>query len=49
VEGGWSIFGTGWTGAETLDPAADLPLAANGDAAWFGWPSDKKLEALRTE
>jgi peptide/nickel transport system substrate-binding protein len=48
-EGGWSIFGTGWTGVETLDPSADLPLAANGGAAWFGWPSDEKLEALRTE
>jgi peptide/nickel transport system substrate-binding protein len=48
-EGGWSIFGTGWTGIETLDPAADLPLAANGSAAWFGWPRDDKLEALRTE
>jgi peptide/nickel transport system substrate-binding protein len=48
-EGGWSIFGTGWTGVETLDPAADLPLAANGGAAWFGWPEDEKLEALRTE
>ena len=34
---------------ETLDPSADLPLAANGGAAWFGWPSDDKLEALRTE
>jgi hypothetical protein len=48
-EGGWSIFGTGWTGVETLDPSADLPLAANGDAAWFGWPSDEKLEALRSQ
>jgi peptide/nickel transport system substrate-binding protein len=48
-EGGWSIFGTGWTGVETLDPSANLPLAANGGAAWFGWPSDDKLEALRTE
>jgi peptide/nickel transport system substrate-binding protein len=49
AEGGWSIFGTGWTGIETLDPSADLPLATNGGAAWFGWPSDDKLEALRTE
>ena len=23
--------------------------AANGGAAWFGWPDDEKLEALRTE
>ena len=43
------LFGTGWTGVETLDPSDDLPLAANGDAAWFGWPDDEKLEALRTE
>jgi len=48
-EGGWNIFGTGWTGVETLDPSADLPLAANGAAAWFSWPDDEKLEALRTE
>jgi len=48
-EGGWSIFGTGWTGVETLDPSADLPLATNGGAAWFGWPEDQTLEALRAE
>jgi len=48
-QGGWSIFGTGWTGVETLDPSADLPLAANGGAAWFGWPKDDELEKLRTE
>ena len=24
-------------------------MAANGGAAWFGWPDDEKLEALRTE
>jgi peptide/nickel transport system substrate-binding protein len=49
AEGGWSIFGTGWTGVETLDPSGNLPMAANGAAAWFGWPSDEKLEDLRTE
>lgn len=48
-EGGWSIFGTGWTGIETLDPSANLPLAANGGAAWFGWPKDDVLEQLRTQ
>jgi ABC-type transport system substrate-binding protein len=49
AEGGWSIFGTGWTGVETLDPSANLPLAANGGTAWFGWPSDDKLEQLRSK
>ena len=24
-------------------------LRANGDKAWFGWPSDDKLEELRTQ
>jgi peptide/nickel transport system substrate-binding protein len=48
-EGGWSIVPTSFAGAETLDPSANLPLAMNGAAAWFGWPSDSKLEALRTE
>ena len=49
AEGGWSIFGTGTTGVEALDPSSNLPLATNGGAAWFGWPSDDKLEQLRTE
>jgi len=48
-QGGWSIFGTGWTGIETLDPSADLPLATNGGTAWFGWPKDDQLEKLRAE
>ena len=24
-------------------------MRANGDAAWFGWPKDEKLEALRSQ
>jgi peptide/nickel transport system substrate-binding protein len=49
AEGGWSIVPTSFTGVETLDPSANLPLAMNGDAAWFGWPTDAQLESLRTE
>ena len=48
-EGGWSLFGTGWVGADLLDPSLNVMLRANGDAAWFGWPSDDKLEQLRAE
>jgi peptide/nickel transport system substrate-binding protein len=48
-EGGWSIVPTSFAGAEMFDPTANLPLAMNGDSAWFGWPSDAKLEALRAE
>jgi peptide/nickel transport system substrate-binding protein len=27
----------------------ELPLKTNGANAWFGWPSDDKLEVLRTQ
>ena len=46
-EGGWNVFGTGWVGADLLDPTVNLPLQTKGDTAWFGWPKDDKLEALR--
>jgi peptide/nickel transport system substrate-binding protein len=46
AEGGWNVFGTGFVGADALDPTVNLPLRANGDKAWFGWPSDARIEAL---
>jgi len=49
AEGGWNIFETGWVGSDTLDPSVNVMLRANGDKAWFGWPSDDKLEELRTQ
>ena len=48
-KGGWNIFPTGWVGADMLDPVLNLPLKANGGNGWFGWPSDDKMEALRTQ
>jgi peptide/nickel transport system substrate-binding protein len=32
-----------------LNPWLNPPLPANGDKAWFGWPKDDKIEALRNE
>jgi len=49
AEGGWNMFETGWVGSDTLDPSTNVMLRANGDKAWFGWPNDDKLEALRAE
>jgi peptide/nickel transport system substrate-binding protein len=49
AEGGWNIFETGWTGADQLDPSTNVMLRANGEQAWFGWPKDEQLEALRTQ
>jgi len=48
-KGGYNIFATGWVGADLLDPVLNLPLKTNGDGAWFGWPKDDKIEALRVQ
>ena len=48
-EGGWNIFCTGWVGADQLDPTLNQGLRTNGEAGFFGWPSDDKIEALRAQ
>ena len=48
-KGGWSAFCTAWAGADQINPAGHVSLRANGDRAWFGWPDDPALEALRLE
>jgi peptide/nickel transport system substrate-binding protein len=43
---GWSIFHT-WTSApDFFSPAVNIPVRGSGDKAWFGWPTDPKIEAL---
>ncbi|WP_158742205.1 ABC transporter substrate-binding protein [Acidisphaera sp. L21] len=48
-KGGWSIFCTGWEGLNTADPGGHYPILGNGLDAWFGWPTDAKMEQLRTD
>jgi peptide/nickel transport system substrate-binding protein len=48
-KGGWSIFATGWVGADLLDPAVNPTLRTNGEKGHFGWPTDAKIEELRTQ
>ncbi|WP_135468495.1 ABC transporter substrate-binding protein [Crenalkalicoccus roseus] len=48
-QGGWSIFHTWWVGPDLANPALHAPLRAHGANAWPGWPTDERLEALRTE
>jgi peptide/nickel transport system substrate-binding protein len=48
-KGGWSVFGTGWVGADLLDPAGNPALRTNGEKAHFGWPTDAKIEELRAQ
>ena len=45
-KGGWSIFHSYATGAQLVSPASS-PIRASGENAWFGWPTDKRLEELR--
>jgi peptide/nickel transport system substrate-binding protein len=48
-KGGWSMFPAGNPAAEYVDPLLPLAVRANGRKAWFGWPSDEALEALREQ
>ncbi len=45
-KGGWSIFHTWFVAPDALSPA-NSPIRASGEKAWFGWPTDPKLEELR--
>src|SRR5438132_897190 len=43
---GWSIFHT-WTSApDFFSPAVNIPVRGSGEHAWFGWPTDAKIEQL---
>lgn len=44
---GWSIFHTGWSGLDMMNPAGHVYLRGNGKAATVGWPSSPKIEELR--
>ncbi len=46
-KGGWSVFPAGLPAAEYRDPLFATSVRTNGRAAWFGWPEDAQLEAMR--
>jgi len=48
-QGGWNAFVTYWGADDALNPINYAPLTANGEAGWFGWATDSKLETLRQE
>ena len=49
AQGGWNAFCTFFSGSDFFTPATHLPLRGNGDRAWFGWPTNQKIEALRDQ
>ena len=46
-KGGWNAFCTSWSGLSVADPGGHFPIRGNGTGAWFGWPTDTKMEGLR--
>ena len=47
-QGGWNMFPTWWIGGDLLNPMSNASLVADPAKAWPGWPTDPKLEELRT-
>jgi peptide/nickel transport system substrate-binding protein len=45
--GGWSCFPSAVAGIDVLNPAISFLVRGNGRDAWYGWPTDPALEALR--
>lgn len=45
-EGGWHIALTWWNGISSSDPVGNVPLNANCDKAWPGWPCDTAHQKL---
>lgn len=45
-KGGWNIFFTFLGGFGNISPAPNIALRGNGTAAWFGWPTNEKIEQL---
>jgi peptide/nickel transport system substrate-binding protein len=43
-QGGWQIFHTYFAGVDCVDPSCRI-LRANGERAFFGWPSSPQIEA----
>ena len=43
-QGGWEMFHTWHAGADCINPAVYPAIRANGDKAWFGWPSSPGVE-----
>ena len=45
--GGWNCFPSAVAGIDVLNPAVSFLARGNGADAWYGWPTDPKLEQLR--
>jgi peptide/nickel transport system substrate-binding protein len=48
-KGGWSVFNSTYGGIDMRNPAVNALLRGAGPNSWFGWPTNPKLEELRTQ
>ena len=48
-QGGWSLFCTSFPALDYTNPLSAPGLRGNGQKAWYGWPDDPKIEALRQQ
>ena len=48
-DGGWGMFFTVLQIPEVSSPLSNVLLDGRGEKAWFGWPDDARLEALRLD
>lgn len=48
-KGGWSALVVLFGGEDLNNPGGHPLLRANGENAWFGWPTDPVLESLRDD
>jgi peptide/nickel transport system substrate-binding protein len=46
AKGGWNIFYTFLGGFGNISPAPNIAIRGNGTNAWFGWPTNDKIEEL---
>ena len=47
--GAWSVYFAAAAGTDLMDPLVSANLRTNGAAGQFGWPDDKRIEALRDQ
>jgi peptide/nickel transport system substrate-binding protein len=43
-QGGWHLFPSWSAGVDWTNPATNKMVRANGDDAWFGWPTSARVE-----
>ena len=48
-KGGWSLFCTSFPALDWVDPLSAPALRGTGGAAWYGWPTNTAVEAMRAQ